>query len=98
MLICVDLQGQQRLSALAFADSKIGPDNAPQWTSQCKIAVDGVVKGTGTGSTIQDARQNAAREALAVSLHLLARVRRSSYSFRHIIRRLGPEIGTVITR
>lgn len=62
------------------------------------VAVDGVVKGTGTGSTIQDARQNAAREALAVSLHLLARVRRSSYSFRHIIRRLGPEIGTVITR
>lgn len=31
------------------------------------MVVDGAIKGTGTGSSIQQARQNAAQEALAVS-------------------------------
>lgn len=57
------LQKKKRLPALSWQDSMAGPNDAPTWTSVCKI--DGEERGTGTAARKHLARNIAANVALA---------------------------------
>ncbi|KAG7099837.1 hypothetical protein E1B28_001645 [Marasmius oreades] len=56
------LQGVGRVESLSWVHSTSGPENAPTWTSICKI--DGVPLGTGSGPRKYIAMDLAAEETL----------------------------------
>ncbi|KAH9486355.1 hypothetical protein JR316_0000419 [Psilocybe cubensis] len=51
----------QSTSSLSWAETKKGTDHAPTWLVECKR----VVKGTAEAPTINQAKQEAAKKALA---------------------------------
>ncbi|KAJ7816482.1 hypothetical protein B0H13DRAFT_2136622 [Mycena leptocephala] len=58
------LEGQKRSHTLSWSEYSIGPSHEIKWTVQCKIS--GEVKGTGVSDSKAAAKEEAARQVLAV--------------------------------
>ncbi|KJA28605.1 hypothetical protein HYPSUDRAFT_197436 [Hypholoma sublateritium FD-334 SS-4] len=56
------LQDKQQTHLIAWSEKSSGPSHAPTWTVECR---GGELKGTGSGVSKADAKQLAAKEALA---------------------------------